>query len=86
MKQGDPLSSKIRNVDENYKTGTLGGFVTKTDDAKKYMHQLAIIFFHLKIKLCIQKTPKVAMGLVTVCSQQGKRVVILHLLKLWRHS
>lgn len=35
MKQGDPLSSKIRNVDENYKTGTLGGFVTKTDDAKK---------------------------------------------------
>lgn len=35
MKQGDPLLSKIPNVDENYKTGTLGGFVTKTDDASK---------------------------------------------------
>lgn len=33
MKQGDPLISKIPNEDEN--CGTLGGFVTKTDDAKK---------------------------------------------------
>lgn len=35
MKQGDRLLSKIPNEDENYKTGTLGGFVTKTDDARK---------------------------------------------------
>lgn len=33
MKQGDPLISKIPNEDEN--CGTLGGFVTKTDDARK---------------------------------------------------
>lgn len=35
MKQGDRLSSKIPNEEENYTTGTLGGFVTKTGDARK---------------------------------------------------
>lgn len=86
MKQGDPLLSKIRNLDENYTTGTLGGFVTKTDDARKIYAITCNHVFHLKIKLPIQKTPEVAMGLVTACSQQGKTVVILRLLKLWRHS
>lgn len=35
MKQGDHVLSKIPNKDGIYRSGTLGGFVTKTDDTRK---------------------------------------------------
>lgn len=35
MMQGDQIMAKIQNEDGNYRKGTLGGFVTKTDEEEK---------------------------------------------------
>lgn len=57
MKQGDPLISKIPNEDEN--CGTLGGFVTKTDDARKIFALTCNHVFSIRKSSCVyRKRPR----------------------------
>lgn len=65
MMQGDSIQAKIRNEDGNYCKGTLGGFVTKSDEEGK------------KYALTCNHITKILRTLDLACLQQGNNPAIL---------